>query len=228
MALSKMSKLASVHPIEKLILVIIPIILNSFTVKPLIIIVNIIFFIVLHIICKNSLKIVASFVVASAGFALLSSVTFVFDYGIYFCMIILLKAVSGGICISFLALTTPMEDILFVIAKIPGLRDVCDIAKLMERFLILIEDEAIILYKSIKSRGGFDSFKLKLRNTGKLAGLLFVNTLKRWTSIKEGITSRCYNGLMPCITSKFVISKKRIILVIGYNLLLVMLLISIN
>lgn len=225
MSLSKMSKLSNLHPLEKLILVIIPIVLNGFTMKPLIIIINIICFIVLHILCRHSLKIVASFVLASAGFALLSTVTFVFDYGINFCLIILLKAFSGGICIAFLALTTPIEDILFIIAKVPGLRDVCDIAKSMVRFLILIEDESVILYNSIKSRGGFDSFSLKLRNTGKLAGLLFVNTLKRWNSIKDGINSRCYNGCMPCLTNKFVISKKRIILVTGYNFLLVILIV---
>ena len=103
----------------------------------------------------------------------------------------------------FFALTTPIDDVLDVMAKNTWLKDICDIAKTMERFLVVINDEYLILNNSIKCRGGFDGFKLKIRNTGKMAGLLFVNTMHRWKNIKDGIDSRGYRGYMPYLEKDF-------------------------
>lgn len=71
------------------------------------------------------------------------------------------------------------------------------------KILVVINDEYNILYSSIKSRGGFDTFKLTIRNTGKMAALLFINTLSRWKIIKEGLDSRGYVGYMPYLDRNF-------------------------
>ena len=65
------------------------------------------------------------------------------------------------------------------------------------------------MYLSMKSRGGFGTFSSKIKDTGKLAALLFVNTMERWKSIKEGINSRCYIGYMPYLGKTFILSKKK-------------------
>ena len=175
----------------------------------------------MHKMAENNMKIVLKFTSHIAVFAAFSSLTFVFDYGIKYVGIILLKSLSAGLCLSFLSLTTPIDQILYLISKNQHLKDMCDIAKSMERFLVLINEEYNIMYLSMKSRGGFGTFSSKIKDTGKLAALLFVNTMERWKSIKEGINSRCYIGYMPYLGEDFILSKKNLILACSYNLFLI-------
>ncbi|MBE6066850.1 MAG: cobalt ECF transporter T component CbiQ [Clostridium lundense] len=221
MALARRSKLKHIHPLEKVCLAIIPIIIMGFAKNPIAIAINILMFIVLHIKIKNNLKIVSKFSLEIALFSAFSSITFVFDYGWNFIIIIILRSISAGLCLSFFSLTTPIDQILYVLSKRKSLRDICDITKSMERFLVIISEEYNIMYNSMKSRGGFDSFNLKIKSTGKLAALLFVNTMERWKNIKEGIYSRGYRGYMPYIYKEFHFSIRRFVLVMLYNLILI-------
>ena len=220
---SKLSKLANIHPIEKIILCILPIIALSFSTKCYPLIINIVFFLMLHIICKNPLHIVRHFVEATFLFALVSSITFVFDYGWYNTAILILKAVSGGITVSFLTLTTPTDHVFYIFSKINWLRDICDIGKSMERFLILIDDEFQTLRKGMLCRGAFGGFKNKVKDSGNLAALLFINTLKRWKEIKDGINSRGYSGNIYYGCEEFDLSYKRIVIIVGYITFLIIL-----
>ena len=221
MALATRSKLAYIHPLEKTCLAIVPIIIMGFVKNPIIIVINILVFIILHIKTKNNLQIVRKFSLEIALFSAFSSITFIFDYGWNFILVIILRSISAGLCLSFFSLTTPIDQIFYVLSKRKSLRDICDIAKSMERFLIVISEEYNIMYSSMKSRGGFDSFSLKIKSTGKLAALLFVNTMERWKNIKEGIYSRGYRGYMPYVYNGFDLSISRFMLVIIYNLLLI-------
>lgn len=220
-AFSKISRLKQVHPIEKLVLCIFPIVILGFSKSTLPLIINIVVFLILHIKCKNPLNIVFKFTLGILSFSIISSIPIFFDYGIYYCLLIILKGFAGGVSICFLALTTPIDDILSIIAKYDSLRDICDITKSMERFLILIEEEYKVLYNSIKSRGGFDGFYLKIKNTGKMAGLLFANSIRRWEDIKNGINSRCYRGYHCYLKRDFNSSTARFANIFIYNVLLI-------
>lgn len=220
-AFSRISKLKAVHPIEKIILCILPIIFLNFSRSIFPLILNILFFLVLHIKFKNPLSIVRNFILGLMSFSLISSIPIYFDYGLAYCILINLKAASAGMSFSFLVLTTPLDDILYLFSKYELLRDICDVTKSLERFLILIEDEYMILYHSIKARGGFDSFSLKIKNTGKMAGLLFVNTMKRWKDIKDGIDSRGYKGYTCYLSRDFKHSFTRFLFICAYNIFII-------
>ncbi len=215
--LAKNSKLAYIHPIEKILLAVIPIILMGYSNSIYPLIFNILVFAILHVVCKNPFNIVWKFTLATAAFASISSIILIFDYGWYYCFVLVLRTLSSGVCLSYLALTTPMDDILYLCSRNTYLKDISDIAKSMERFIMLIEDEYVVLYNAIKSRNGFSSFSLKIRNTGKLAGLLFVNTMKRWQDIKNAINTRCYRGDMSYLQKEFDYSWLRIVLILLYN-----------
>lgn len=216
MLLSKASKFSNIHPLEKAVLSIIPIIILGFTQNYIIVFCNILFFLTINLICKNNKKIFIKITLEVTAFAAISSITFVFDYGIIYTLTIILKSLSAGLCLSFFSLTTPIDDMLYCLSKRKYLKDICDIAKSMERFLVVINDEYDILYNSIKSRGGFDGVKLKIRNTGKMAGLLFINTLSRWKIIKEGLDSRGYVGYMPYLDREFHFSYLRFLSILCY------------
>lgn len=219
-SLAKLNKISHYHPVEKLMISIIPIIIIGFCNTTFPIIANILVFLILHVICENNKKVVTKYILAVAAFTSFSSITLVFDYGIEYILIIFLRGLSSGLCLSFLAITTPIDDILFMLSKNSWLKDMCDIAKTMERFLIVIYDEYYILYKSMKSRGGFQGVKNTIINTGKMAGLLFLNTMKRWKDIKESIASRGYRGYIPYLKKEFSFSVVRILGIGSYILIL--------
>lgn len=228
MALSRINKLTNIHPAEKVALSILPIIVIGFSHTAIPIVLNIMVFIFLHVYSKNNRKIVTKFTFEIGAFAAFSSITFVFDYGISYCGIILLKSLSAGLCLSFFSLTTPIDDVLLVLSRHDWLKDLCDITKSMERFLIVIDEEYHILYNSVKARGGFDGVKLKIRNTGKMAGLLFVNTMNRWKVIKDGIDSRGYRGYTPYLTKEFEFSFLRFGSIFLYIIVLALLIYTLN
>lgn len=221
LAYSSLSKLASVHPIEKIILCIGTIIALGFSTKCYPLIINIIVFLFLHIKYKNPMHVVKGFVEATLIFAIFSSITFIFDYGIYKTLVIILKSVSGGIVISFLTLTTPTNHIFYLGSKVSWLKDICDLGKSMERFLIIVDDEFRALNKAMIARGGFGSFKAKVKDAGTLGGLLFVNTMYKWKEIKNGINSRCYQGIIHYSDEEFDLSYIRIALIMSYILFLI-------
>lgn len=166
------------------------------------------------------MNIVSKFSFGAFIFALLSSITFLFTYDLNYILLILLKSFSGGLCIAYLSLTTPLDHILYIISKNKNFREICDIAKNMERYILLIDDEAKLIYNAIKSRSGFVTFKLKIINTGKMLGLLFFNTMKRWDEIKESLNSRCYQGNHYYSNFNFTITIKNYIYIFIHNIIL--------
>lgn len=221
MALAKASRLSNIHPVEKLMLCIMPIIILGFYDNVIPIGVNILFFIALHSIIKNNRKIVMKFTVEITVFVAFSSLTFIFEKGAMYCLPLIMRATSAGLCLSFFALSTPLDDLLLLGAKTEYFRDFCDIAKSMERYIIIISDEFSIMHAAMKSRGGFNGYKNTVENMGKLAGLLFVNTMNRWKSINEGLSARGYNGITPYSAGDFAFSYKRFSLICAYDAILI-------
>jgi cobalt/nickel transport system permease protein len=221
-AYSKISVLVNRHPVEKIMLSIFPIIILGFCYNYVPIIINLAVFIVLHYRYKTPKHIVAKFTVVTTIFALFSSITFITDYGIWKTGIIILKTLNGGLSLSYLVLSTPLDQILKVISKFKAMREVCAIAKSMERFIFIIEDEYYVLVNAVKCRGGFSGYKNRVIDGSRVAGLLFVNTLERWKDVNHAVSSRCYRGYIPCLKENLDYSSRRLIVIIGYNILLLL------
>lgn len=216
---AKNSKGKLIHPLEKLILITIALVFNGYTKNINFLILNIILFSFLSYILRNPIKIVFKFMCISILFFIMSSITLIFTYSIYEISIIFLRVLSGSIIISYLSLTTPLDDIIYVFYKIPIFKDLSDIAKSMERFLILIEDDFQITYKAIKSRGGFNGFKRGINDFGTMCGVVLKNLFHKWRDIDLGLNNRCYTGNVSYIGIEFNLSRIRIGLIAIYFIL---------
>ncbi len=104
MLLSRTSKLSNIHPLEKAVLSIIPIVILGFTQNYIIVLCNILFFLFMNLICKNNKRIFTKVTLEVTAFAAISSITFVFDYGIVYTLTLIFKSVSAGLCLSFFLL----------------------------------------------------------------------------------------------------------------------------
>lgn len=191
---SRYSKAREIHPAEKFVFCVATIVIISSVTNYYIIFLNIALTTILHIYFKTPFKMVVKFALGILGFSLVSGAIFSLDLGINFFMIIFLRSLYSSIALTLLIFTTPLEDIFSYLKRFKFLTDTVDIMDMMLRFLYVLEDEINIINLSMKSRGGFLNIKSKIRDTAKMAAVLFINTLKKYFQIKDAMNSRCYIG----------------------------------
>lgn len=214
------NKYAYVHPIEKILLVLISLIICSYIENIYLITGNIIFFILLNLIAKNPFKIINKFLVIAIVFSIFTTISLLWQgYSLNYIILILIRGINGAITISFLALTTPINHIVCIMSRWEYIRDVADVIKSMERFIIILEDDLTITFNAIKSRGGFSGFKNSVKDFGNVLGVSFKNLVFRWREINLALKNRCYIGRHNYSYS-FKISKLRLSFLLVYILVL--------
>ena len=220
---SSNSKLLKVHPIEKILLISISLICCSYTENIYLIVLNIILLSILNKIAKNPWSIIKKFIYISLVFSISTAITMIWQgQSLEEILLIVFRGVNGAITLSFLSLTTPINQIVAFISKYESIRDIADIVKAMERFIILIEEDFSITFKAMKSRGGFRNFKRSLNDYGKAFGLILKNIFIRWKEISLSLQNRCYNGKFN-YSFTFKLNKKMMLGIISYFLIFVVL-----
>ena len=216
------SKLANIHPLEKLTLVIISLTGASYIQNNHILIANILFLIVLNIISNNPKSIIYKFIFIYLFFGIFTSISlWCQGYNFSYILTILLRGVNGAVTIAFLALTTPINHLVYLLSKSKWTRDIGDIMKSMERFIVIIEEDFSITFKAIKSRAGFGGCKNSIRDFGRACGLVFKSLIFRWREINLSLKNRCYVGKHNYYYS-FKYNKFRVASIIGYLILIVL------
>lgn len=192
---SNNSRLTDIHPLEKLSLTIISLIGASYINNNYILSVNILFFIILNILSKNPKSIINKFISISLFFGIFTALSLWWQgYDFIYILTLLLRGINGALSIGFLALTTPINHIVYLMSKNKWTRDIGDIMKSMERFIIIIEEDFSTTFKAIKSRAGFCGFKNSVIDFGRTCGLVFKSLIFRWREINLSLKNRCYIG----------------------------------
>ena len=223
---ARINKNTYIHPLEKLMITFISLILCSYTENIYIILFNIMLISILVLKSKVPLKIVGKFLAIGFTFSFMSIIPILFIGNNISILIIILRTLNGALTISLLSLTTPLDHIISLVSKSDFLRDVGDIAKSMERFLIIIEDEFNITFKAVKSRGGFNGYKNSIKDFGYVCSLVIKNLFSAWKEIRDGLNNRCYNGKHNYVFN-FSINNKRLISIILYGIMSLILCIKI-
>lgn len=125
-------------------------------------------------------------------------------------------------CLSFLALTTPVNDLFGILQslKIPSI--VVEIAMLMYRFIFVFLEELQNMYNSQTTRLGYGNLKNTFRSLGLLASNLFIRTWVRGEQIYITLESRCYGGSIKTIDLKQNIGIKNTMLLLSFESLLLL------
>lgn len=211
-------KLLNVHPIEKILLITISLIGCSYTENVYIIAFNICLFIILSIAAKNPWSLIRKFIIISMIFSISTAITMIWqDQSIILVLLVIFRGINGAITLSFLSLTTPINQIVALISKYEGVRDVADIIKATERFIILLEDDFDLTFKAMRCRGGFGNFKKSLKDYGKAFGLILKNIFIRWEEMSLSLKNRCYRGRFN-YSANFEIDRKIIVQIMIYFL----------
>ncbi len=106
------------------------------------------------------------------------------------------RSTAGLTCILFLALTTPVTDLLAGMRRLGLPVEVAEVALLTYRFLFLLADTATAMDAAQAARLGHDGFQRRLRSLGLLAANLLPRAMDRARRMEIGLAARGWEGEM--------------------------------
>ncbi len=106
------------------------------------------------------------------------------------------RSTAGLSCLLFLALTTPVTDLLTGMRRLGLPAEVTEVALLTYRFLFLLADTAMAMDAAQAARLGHDGFKRRLRSLGLLAANLLPRAMDRARRMEIGLAARAWDGEM--------------------------------
>ncbi len=132
-------------------------------------------------------------------------------YGIKKALIIFFRAYASIGCMYFLAFTTPMVDIIWVLKKMKLPSIFTELMIIIYRFIFVLLETASMIYISQDSRLGYSSIKRSYTSLGKLVSNLFLKSIHRSKELFVALTARGYTGDLNVLEDTKSISPMNII-----------------
>ncbi|MBT9141346.1 MAG: Cobalt transport protein CbiQ [Dehalococcoidia bacterium] len=104
----------------------------------------------------------------------------------------LLRALSSVSSLYFLALTTPMTDLIYVLGVLRIPRIVTELMAVIYRFIFIFLETAFYIYTAQSSRWGYSSFRRSLYSFGLLFGNIWSKAFIRAQAMFTSLLSRGY------------------------------------
>ncbi len=120
-------------------------------------------------------------------------------------------------CLSFLALTTPMNELFYMSESMRIPKIVVEIAMLMYRYIFVFLEEMENMYHSQETRMGYGNLKNSFKSLGLLISNLFIRTWIRGEQIYITMESRCYGGSIKTFQTQKNMGTKNTLLLISFE-----------
>lgn len=140
--------------------------------------------------------------------------------GIYNAMQILFKSMASVSCLYFLALTTPIVEILSVLKKLRVPKLFIELMGLIYRLIFVLFETMNTIYISQTGRLGYSTVRKGYKSLGQLVTTLFVRAYKKSQDMYTAMEARCYNGEINVIEKRYKISYKNIGMIISFQIVL--------
>ena len=121
------------------------------------------------------------------------------------------RALSGVSSMYMLALSTPLNEIIYVMKKARTPQIIIELMYLVYRFIFIMRDSYKSMRKSIESRLGFRDYRTSLLSFGKIISNILIVSLRKSNSFYDAMESRCYRGEIRFFMKEKRINKKVII-----------------
>jgi cobalt/nickel transport system permease protein len=116
------------------------------------------------------------------------------------------RSTAGLTCLLFLALTTPVTDVLAGMRRLGLPAEVTEVALLTYRFLFVLADTAMAMDAAQAARLGHNGGKRRLRSLGVLAANLLPRAMDRARRLEIGLSARGWEGEMRVLSSQATLS----------------------
>ncbi|WP_237152380.1 cobalt ECF transporter T component CbiQ [Oryzibacter oryziterrae] len=111
-----------------------------------------------------------------------------------------IRSLAALTCLLFLALTTPVSDMLAGLRRLGLPREIVDIALLTYRFVFLVADQAAAMSHAQDARLGRATRRRWLVSLGLLVANLLPRTLDRARRLETGLAARGWDGEMRVLS----------------------------
>lgn len=128
-----------------------------------------------------------------------------------FMMETFLRVVALMTCSLFLAFTTPILDLLYIMEKLKVPKTLRELLLLFYKYIFILENSIEQIYNAQDCRLGYSSFKRSIYSLSSLIVSIFIKSLRDSEKFYTGLVSRSYDGDIPSYGEDYVLTRKGII-----------------
>lgn len=107
---------------------------------------------------------------------------------------VMIKGILSVLCLTLLTASTPFPQLLAALEDLKFPKLITMILSFMYRYIFLIEDEAMKMWRAMKSRRCGDSRRLHLKTIANIIGTLFIRSFERGETVYLAMYSRGFDG----------------------------------
>ena len=127
---------------------------------------------------------------------------------------LLIKSLGAVSCLYFLALTTPMTEIITVLGKMRVPVIITELMLLIYRFIFVFMEIATTIRRAQSSRLGYVSMKSSFRSLSQHFSALFGKVFLQSNELFDTMASRGYKGEIKVLAKKYPVSLKNYLVLI--------------
>ena len=133
-----------------------------------------------------------------------------------------LRSLGAVSCLYFLALTTPMSEVITVLHKLKVPVIITELMLLIYRFIFVFMETATTIRRAQLSRSGYVSMKSSFRSMSLLFSALLGKVFVKSQELYNAMAARCYTGEIKVLTKKYPVSLRNYFLITGLELPLIL------
>lgn len=134
-----------------------------------------------------------------------------------------LRSLGAVSCLYFLALTTPLTELITLLHKMKVPVIITELMVLIYRFIFVFLDTATTIRRAQLSRSGYVSTKSSFRSMSRLFSALLGKVFVKSQDLYNAMAARCYTGEIKVLTKKHPVNVKNYFLIAGVEIPLVLL-----
>lgn len=131
------------------------------------------------------------------------------------------RAAACVLTMYFLALSTPFEELSWLLRKLKVPGTMLELMALTYRFIFVLAETAAQIFTAQNSRLGYSSWRRAFKSLGILAASLLVKTFHRSQMFYNAMLSRCYEGEMRFLEQHYRVSPSNLLFIAAFALTLV-------
>ncbi|MBV5275881.1 MAG: cobalt ECF transporter T component CbiQ [Lamprocystis purpurea] len=121
-----------------------------------------------------------------------------------------LRSLGALSCLAFLALTTPVAELVPWLRRLGVPAAVVEIALLIYRLIFIFAERALAGQQAQAARQGYSTRPRSLKSLGLLIATLFQRALERARRLEVGLAARGYVGELRVLTPERPLSRRRL------------------
>ena len=118
-------------------------------------------------------------------------------------VLLVARAFGCAAAMNFLALTTPMVDLIDLMRRVHVPDLLIELFTLIYRFIGALSESLERMYTAQDSRLGYSSLRRSMTSVGLLGSQLFIDAYRRSQRLQLALDSRCYDGQLRVLPGRY-------------------------